>query len=518
MHNTYFFLRLLAGQLHALLSGAKVIDCYSQNKDELCLELELSQGRSFYIRAMLTASITALTFPERLHRAKSNSINLFGHIIGASIVGVEVVNYDRSLYFKLHDGSVLLFKMHGSRANVALLMNDEVKEIFKHNLAKDWQLSLKTLGKQLPQSEEEFLSIMQSKTLQQAFPIFDKDIWQMIQQLSVDISEPQTIWPVIQSILAELYSGKIYLTTHPQSQLPWISLLNSYGGQLYHSAIEAINQYARQYLPALALQQEKGQMLHLLESKLHSLQHQISALNEKLQQLTSTPDYKLMADIIMANLHLLPNDAEQADLYDFVNDRTIHVKFIKGLKPLQTAERYYKKAKNSYLQPKTLQAEIEKKQLAVKQLLEWKDDIANIIQLTELRQHPAHALIADKAKTEHAIQELGKREIFEGYTIIIGTSAPVNDALLAAAHKDDWWFHARNFAGSHVWVRPKPHEPKLPKPIIERAALLAAQHSKGKNETLCPVVFTQKKYVRKFKGAKPGEVKVEREQVIMVHL
>jgi predicted ribosome quality control (RQC) complex YloA/Tae2 family protein len=55
-----------------------------------------------------------------------------------------------------------------------------------------------------------------------------------------------------------------------------------------------------------------------------------------------------------------------------------------------------------------------------------------------------------------------------------------------------------------------------PKDVIEYAASLAAANSKRKNESLCPVVVTPKKFVRKRKGDPPGVVVVEREEVVMV--
>lgn len=57
---------------------------------------------------------------------------------------------------------------------------------------------------------------------------------------------------------------------------------------------------------------------------------------------------------------------------------------------------------------------------------------------------------------------------------------------------------------------------KIPKDVIERAAQLAAYYSKRKTESLCPVAYTTKKYVRKRKGDPAGAVIVEREEVILV--
>ena len=57
---------------------------------------------------------------------------------------------------------------------------------------------------------------------------------------------------------------------------------------------------------------------------------------------------------------------------------------------------------------------------------------------------------------------------------------------------------------------------KFPKDVIERAAQLAAFNSKRKTESLCPVAYTPKKYVRKRKGDPAGAMVVEREEVILV--
>ncbi len=98
----------------------------------------------------------------------------------------------------------------------------------------------------------------------------------------------------------------------------------------------------------------------------------------------------------------------------------------------------------------------------------------------------------------------------------MGKNAAGNDELtLKYSFKEDLWLHVKDVAGSHVIIKYQAGK-KFPKDVIERAAQLAAYNSKRKNETLCPVVVTPKKFVRKRKGDPPGAVVVEREEVIMV--
>ena len=105
---------------------------------------------------------------------------------------------------------------------------------------------------------------------------------------------------------------------------------------------------------------------------------------------------------------------------------------------------------------------------------------------------------------------------FHGFKIWIGKNAQHNDTLtLKHTFKDDLWLHAKDVAGSHVVIKYQSGKP-FPKEVIERAAQLAAYHSKRKTDTLCPVAYTSKKFVRKRKGDPAGAVVVEREDVILV--
>ncbi len=105
---------------------------------------------------------------------------------------------------------------------------------------------------------------------------------------------------------------------------------------------------------------------------------------------------------------------------------------------------------------------------------------------------------------------------FKGFRILVGRNAEANDKLtLKYSYKDDLWLHAKDVAGSHVLIKYQSGK-NFPKDVIEYAAGLAAYNSKRKNESLCPVAFTQKKYVRKRKGDPAGMVVVEREEVILV--
>jgi predicted ribosome quality control (RQC) complex YloA/Tae2 family protein len=105
----------------------------------------------------------------------------------------------------------------------------------------------------------------------------------------------------------------------------------------------------------------------------------------------------------------------------------------------------------------------------------------------------------------------------DGWDVLIGRSSEANDHLtLHMARPEDYWFHAHGCPGSHVVLRRGKGANEPSKSTLEEVASWAAFHSKSRTAGKVPVIYTQKKYVRKPRGAKAGTVIVEREKMLMV--
>ena len=93
----------------------------------------------------------------------------------------------------------------------------------------------------------------------------------------------------------------------------------------------------------------------------------------------------------------------------------------------------------------------------------------------------------------------------DGYDIFIGKNNFQNDELtFQLATGNDWWFHAKGCAGSHVIV--KTNGKTLPDATFEEAARLAAYYSKGRLQDKVEIDYLEKKNVKKPNGSKPGFV------------
>jgi predicted ribosome quality control (RQC) complex YloA/Tae2 family protein len=101
----------------------------------------------------------------------------------------------------------------------------------------------------------------------------------------------------------------------------------------------------------------------------------------------------------------------------------------------------------------------------------------------------------------------------DGYQLLVGESAEANDYLVTrVASPSDLWFHVHGAAGAHGILRTQGQPSRVPDTIIRRAAeIVAARSGKGeKHAEIVPVDVTEKRYVRKPRGAKPGQVTYER--------
>ena len=99
----------------------------------------------------------------------------------------------------------------------------------------------------------------------------------------------------------------------------------------------------------------------------------------------------------------------------------------------------------------------------------------------------------------------------------MGKSAANNDILtFKVARSYDLWFHVQQSSGSHVVLMLADKNKSASKKSINEAAQIAAYFSGMRKSDHVPVVFTERRHVRKAKGASPGKVMVQRSKTIFV--
>jgi predicted ribosome quality control (RQC) complex YloA/Tae2 family protein len=116
-------------------------------------------------------------------------------------------------------------------------------------------------------------------------------------------------------------------------------------------------------------------------------------------------------------------------------------------------------------------------------------------------------------------QRLAPRRIKteEGWDVLVGKNNEGNVYLThMIARPEDYWFHVHGAAGSHVVLRRGKSKDEPSKATIAEVASWAAFFSQAKSAGTVPVIYTQKKYVRRPRKAPPGLAMCEREKTVMV--
>ena len=512
MHNNFYFLRQLSHELAERMIGFTLVSCFSQNKDELILEFN-NAVESLFIKASLQPDFQCLSFPKSFHRARKNSVELFQPAIMNKVIGIRQFLNERSFAILLENENAIVFSMHGARSNVIWFTHGIVQAIFRNNFHADLELKLANLDRTIDWSLESFER--NQSTLQTLYFTFGKPIWNYLNEHDFDKSEGNARWRQLTEALTYLENPVFYILN--QDGIRSLTLFQSEKVEhVFKSPMEAINEFFILKISTSAFQKDRASLLSHSHGKLKQSQSFLEKSKQKLIELDGDLHYQQWADLIMANLNRVTPGQDKLVVENFYDElRPVEIRLKKELSPQKNAEIFYRKAKNQIIEIKTLQTSIAKKQLEIKELNGWIATIQGAGEGADLKTISESLF---KPSTDKKVKlSIPYHEFeFKGYKIWVGKNASANDSLtLKHSFKEDLWLHAKDVAGSHVLIKYQAGKP-FPKDVIERAASLAAWYSKRKNESLCPVAFTAKKYVRKRKGDLAGLVVVEREEVIMV--
>jgi len=500
------------------MTGKHFMEAFSQEKDEIILVFAEARGKNnfykpFFLKASLRADFACLNFPEAFDRARKNTVDLFTALYDQLVTGVRVFENERAFGIFLENGHVLVFKLFGNRSNI-IQVNEkgEVVDLFNKKLRGDQSIKISELDRKLDQSYEAFVT--NEARFESLFPTFGKVIKEYLWTELEGIEAPENRWKVVQKTLSLLDEKSFMLTK--LNHVPILSLVPI--GEIMESFVDpllALNRYYYAYARLSTIEKEKGEWLRILRKRTQQTENYLSNSFQKLVELEEGGKNEELGHILMANLHQIPERAERVELYDFYRDQSITIKLKKDHTPQKNAEVYYRKAKNEKIEVEKIQESLAAREKDLQRLKELYEVIDGIEMLRELRTFvKKNGLVASKAGVDQG--QLFRRIEYQGFMILVGRNAKNNDLLTQQyAFKEDLWLHARDVSGSHVVIKYQAGK-KFPVMVIERAAQLAAFYSKRKTDSLCPVIVTPKKFVRKPKGYPQGAVMVDKEEVVMV--
>jgi len=508
VHNNYFFLRALAEHLGEILPGSIVEACYTQDKNELILVLRKNE-EAVVIRAHLHPSFCCLYFPDAHQRARRNTVDLFTKIHDQPISAVRSHLHERAFSFLFGNGAQLTFKMFGNRSNIILFSDGVVDDIFRSNLKQDHELDLHSLDRDLDLSREAFLKVDGNPT--QFMPVLGKVLKEYLFSRDYKKCSTDEQYDMVMQLYESLQSPSYHIVDWQEnlhlSLVPIGDIRRS-----FTDPVEALNAFFLSYLREGQLRLEKTRIINQLTRELNRGLRYIAKNERRLQTLREDTNYRKIADLIMANLHNLKTGQKEvtvADIYNPGENLTIRLK--PELSPQKNAELLYRKAKKQHIETARLEENIAAKQQDMAILEDQLNEAKTTESLKSLRKIGAQPSAGKRSDAQLPYHQFS----FEGFLVWLGKSGKSNDEMLRRCAKNDLWLHAKDVAGAHVIIRENAGT-NYSSAVKEKAAALAAFHSKRRTDSVCPVIATPRKYVRKRKGSPPGAVVVDREEEVLL--
>ncbi len=295
--------------------------------------------------------------------------------------------------------------------------------------------------------------------------------------------------------------------------------LPSSSAQVFDSASEAVEYFVTRTLRWRAFERQKSDLVRAIRRKLKKLRKLQRNLQADLEEAERAEEYRTFGNLILANVGANPRGETELAVRSFDAETVVRIPLEPAKSRVENAQEYFRKARKLDRKRQVASERLAQTAREIKradELLSRAERAASFKELQELRtmvkdsgEKPL-AKAASPSRTEQARDPAARLLRFrsvDGLDILAGRSAEENDFLtFRVAKEHDFWFHVAGGPGAHVVVRNPRRLPECPPRTAEQAAALAAYLSKFRNSSSVLVHMTQKRYLKRAKGGRPGEV------------
>ena len=295
----------------------------------------------------------------------------------------------------------------------------------------------------------------------------------------------------------------------------------------YDSMCDALSAYYDAVTQKENLASKRHTLKQALEKQKNLLKRKEKGLRKDLASAEKADDYRILGELLLANLHKISRGQEQIELQNYYSEEMENITIALNPKqtPSENAQSYFKKytkAKRGFSQIQQRIGELEAEKQVVNNYelkLGSAESIEDMNKLQELFTENGYIKTQLRNKKQQETTEGPYRKYVSknGFHIYVGRNSQSNDMLLREIAKPrDMWLHAKQIHGSHVIIRNPENRPDIPMPTLLQAAQLAAYYSKAHHSSYVPVDYTWARYVVKRKGNVAGYVHYTHEKTLYV--
>ncbi len=274
------------------------------------------------------------------------------------------------------------------------------------------------------------------------------------------------------------------------------------------------------FFDVISMDHRRAAVSRLVLKRLARKRRAIAKVEAEIADSQNADEHRTKGQLILARKGDIPRGAQVAHLKDFDESSIVEIAINPSLSPTQNAENYFKRARKAARRGAKAPARLGELEVEAEKLEAVGASIADasIERLAEIeKRFRVGKAVRSRGRSTPPRAHFRTYVVSGGWEVLVGRSNKDNDILThRIANQSDLWFHARQAAGSHVILRIPSGKARPDRRAILEAAAIAAFHSKAGRSSKVSVSYTEKRHVRKPRGAKPGLAVISREKSVMV--
>ncbi|MGN1267836.1 MAG: NFACT family protein [Dorea sp.] len=547
----------LTHELRVNLLGGRIAKIAQPEADELLLTIKAPEGqRRLYISASASLPLIYLTDENKPSpmTAPNFCMLLRKHIGNGRIVGISQPKLERIIHFDIEHldelGDLckkrLIVEIMGKHSNIIFcddkgMIIDSIKHVPAHMSSirevlpgRDYFIP-DTMEKLDPLTviRKDFIKAIQdkpaaiSKAIYTSFTGISPVVAEEICYLS-GIESGMTARDFSEDLLTHLYkqfcyymenvkSGNFAPVIYYDGETPkefgalHLSHFEGYGQKDFPSISYVLSNYYAVKNTITRIRQKGADLRHVVQTALERNRKKYDLQTKQLKDTENRDKYKVYGELINAYGYGMENGSKELECLNYYTNENCKIPLDPTLSPQENSQKYFAKYNK---QKRTFEALSELIHETAEDI-EYLESISNALDIA-LSEDDLAQIKEELMQTGYVRRKFTKKRVkltskpmhyisSDGYHMYVGKNNLQNDELtFNFANGNDWWFHAKGTAGSHVIVKTNGDE--LPDNTFEEAGRLAAFYSKNRGNDKVEIDYIEKKHVKKPNGAKPGFV------------
>lgn len=287
---------------------------------------------------------------------------------------------------------------------------------------------------------------------------------------------------------------------------------NKNNRKYFETLNEGLNAYFKTTITSNVISEKKKSLLKYVDSQIKKFKKIEKNIKVDLKKNENFENYKNIGDILAANMHQIKYGMKKVTVFDFYNNQEIAINLDPLLSPNDNLNFYYNKYNKGKRTISALNLRFGDIQNEIKYFEEIKMFIEkenDFIGIEEIENELNLSDNGNKIKNKIKLNKTKKRELlsfdYKGFQIFVGRNNKENEEIsFSKGQPNDIWMHIKDIPGSHVLILRNNQE--LPEDVLIYAANLACEYSKAKKGDKVTVDYCERKFIKKIKNSKPGNV------------